>query len=645
MSLAVPLALLGLVTIPAIILLHLLRNRRELLAVSSLALWRDLQQKRQGARPRNIPLTLLLLLQLLVATALTLALAQPVSSFLRSKPQHTIFILDTTTSMLAEDAQAVAGSPGLAEDTLPAGLNRRFDMARQMIQNRLQNLQPRDSFVIIGLNRAPSLLLAGDGSQKSAAQMALDNLVPGGTGLDLGAALTLANGWLAEERPNQILVLTDGHFALNPDQLPTVFAPLEWQFLGAGPAAATSANFGNQALLNVSTRPWPDGRHRLFARVVNYSAAPVERTVRVLVDERPLESVVVNLAPQAETAQVWTLPAQAETARVELVEADILPLDNRADLLLARTSQYRVLLLTKPAPAGVEAVEPGRALRRALAAQPGLELTVDTLAAITERDLTDFDLVVLDGLPLALTVWPAVNLLVVNPPLGHPLLTARNYARSLRHDPAQDSALLAGVDLAGVYFNRAPQLEVPAWAELDAVALAAANPNQAVPLILHGQPGAGRVVVWGFDLDQSNLPARLALPLLTANTLATLLTSLPPPVVPLGEALHLAEATQVELPGGRRQTVADGSEFDRTRQIGLYRLYNDRGHLIGGFAVQAGSALESNLTTYFDPAGLAEVETGAAGAGPDVEVDEYWPWLAGAALAVLLLEGWLAWRK
>ncbi|RME75698.1 MAG: VWA domain-containing protein, partial [Chloroflexi bacterium] len=64
MSLLVPLALFGLLTIPAILLLHLLRSRRRQIPVSSFLLWRGLEQRRRGGLPRTIPLTLTLLLQL-----------------------------------------------------------------------------------------------------------------------------------------------------------------------------------------------------------------------------------------------------------------------------------------------------------------------------------------------------------------------------------------------------------------------------------------------------------------------------------------------------------------------------------------------------------------------------------------------------
>src|SRR6185503_9435614 len=109
---------------------------------------------------------------------------------------------------------------------------------------------------------------------------------------------------------------------------------------------------------------------------------------------------------------------------------------------------------------------------------------------------------------------------------------------------------------------------------------------------------------WAFDLAASNLQARLALPLLMANTLQTLLSPAPQPVVPLGEPVLINGNFSIEVPGGRRLSSLEleGSSglFTRTKQPGLYKIYNDQDAFVAGFAIHAGSALESNLSPQFE---------------------------------------------
>jgi hypothetical protein len=474
----------------------------------------------------------------------------------------------------------------------------------------------------------------------------LDNLIPGATGQDLPAALTLANGLIDPNRLNQIVVLTDGNYAVETDSLPPVLAPLDWQLIPSNPPTLQPSS--NQALLNVSARTLPDGRHRLFARAINYSDAPVARTVQVFAGERLFDEVTLQLEPQGETARVWTLPAPVETARVEIVEPDLLPLDNRAELLLLDTTHQRVLLVS----------DTPDTLMRALEAQPGVEVTIDPPSARTHNS-ADFDLTVFEGqgLPVELTTWPKGNILVVNPPLGHPLLPAPNFTRNLRPDPTSASALLTGIELSGVYFNRVLQVALPNWAKVDLKAtpapangLGEAAGGNGHPLVFHGAVDNSRLVVWAFDLGASNLPARLALPLLMANTLQTLLSPTPQPVVSVGEPIAINGNFRVEVPDGRRlSSVLDsegaGELFTRTKQPGLYKIYNQQDMLVAGFAVHAGSALESNLTPQLQPDTLNIQPPTSSTLPPQIEYYEIWPWLAGLVLVTVVVEGWLAWRK
>lgn len=624
MTLLLPLALLGLISIPIILVLHLLRNRREQLTISSLRLWRDLQQQRQGSRPRQIPLSLMLLLQLIAAIALTLGLARPALSFLLDQPQQTIFILDTSTSMAATDVPALPETPGQ-----PA---RRFDVARQAIKDYVQAMGQGDTVAVISLSPRPEILLTGNAEQKASALTALDNFTPGATGTNLPAALALANSLVGPDRQNQIIILTDGTYSVDSQKLPRVLAPVNWQIIPNQPAS------DNLALLDVSSRRMPDGRHRLFARVVNYGSAPVERTLRLLVDGEPSLENTVQVDAQADAAKVWSLPAQAQTAAVEIVQPDPLPLDNRAELLLLGAARRQVLLVS---------ANPDT-LAKALQAQPGVDLTVRAPGQANVNP-AEFDLTVFDSLPLELNAWPRGNLLVVNPPLGHPLLPAENFERDIRPNPESASPLLAGIDLSGVYFSRVPRVTVPEWATVDLESTAGED-GATLPLIFHGTVGGSRVAVWSFSLGASNLPARLALPLLTANTLTTLLAPSPLDTVPVGQPVLLAGNYGIELPDGRRlvpdSASTAGHVFSRTTQPGLYRIYSEGGAVVAGFAVHAGSPLESNLSQQIEPDTLTALDATAQPA-PDIEIDydEYWPWLAALALVVVTFEGWLAWRK
>jgi Ca-activated chloride channel family protein len=618
MSLLLPTALAGLFTLPVIVALHLLRDRRQQLPIPSLQLWRGLDRKVRGALPRNVPLSLMLLLQLAIAAAISLALARPVIPFVHRPAQHTVFVLDTSTSM---SAQSEATEFGVGQT--------RFDAARDVILGHLEAMEQEDTAVVVGLGPKPEVLLEVEGRNKARASLALQEITPGATGMNLPAALTLVNGIVKSDPNSEVVILTDGAFVGDAESIPEMKAPLTWRFVRS-PA-------GNQALLNVSAWTLPDGRHRLFARIANFDETPASRTVRVTVDGHDFSETAFALPPRDEVAQTWTLPGEAARAAVEIIEPDGLTLDNRAEVALEETARLRILLVSSSPDA----------LERALEAQPGVELTVVAPSAL-DHDPADFDAAVFDGMPPELTALPAGNLLVVNPPLGHPLLPAQRYSRGLRPDAKTASELFAGVDLSGVFFNRVPQIIPPDWAEVDLTALSrsptAVQPTEA--LVFHGAVGDTRLVVWAFDLTESNLPARLALPLLTANTLSLLRGPTPPPAVAVGDRVFIGAEFTVESPLGERHVLREDGVFAFTKQPGLYRIYDPAGDLAASFGVHAGSALESDLAVHFERDALsASSMVSEDQAHPLMEQLDLWPLFIVAVLAAVLLEGWLAWRR
>lgn len=96
-----PLALIGLVAVPALIAIYLLRNRFRRQEVSSLMLWVDARAARDGGtRLRRIQTPLLFLLELLAVLLLVFAASDPMMR-LRQGTRPMVVVLDDSFSMLA----------------------------------------------------------------------------------------------------------------------------------------------------------------------------------------------------------------------------------------------------------------------------------------------------------------------------------------------------------------------------------------------------------------------------------------------------------------------------------------------------------------------------------------------------------------
>jgi hypothetical protein len=599
MTFLLPLGLLALLTLPVILLLHLLRERRRRMAVPSLLHWQNLPRKREGERIRRLPLTLLLLLHLLAAALIGLALGRPqLAGALGGAPRQIAIIIDTSTSMATRD-----------------GPSTRFAQARERARTALNGLGGSDRAILIAAGPAARVIASGGAGDVAALHESLDQLRPGGTGVDLAGALTLAEAAFDGERARQVVVISDG--ALPSSAARTIAAPLDWQQVGTDQP--------NRAIVAFAARP-AGANVQVYARAANYSSTPIQTSILLYGDDQALGSRNVAIAAGGETELTWTLPAGYSWLRAALDGRDGLPQDDDGFLGLAQTRPIRAMLVS---------ANPD-ALRRALAAIPGVSVTVadpSSYSPAQAADVTLFD----SFLPPA---WPEGATLAINPPPDNALIpigqrTGRQAAAELAHS----GALLEGLSLEGVRFGDPRQVMTPAWA----------TPQLALgdtPLILRGRAGTHEIAIWNFDLAASNLPTRLAFPLLVARTVRDLTPPALPASIAAGARLALRpdpRAGQIELSGPEnlRATVAATQtlELDMLTLPGLYRVEERAaGEILfrGQVAVNAGAAIESDLRPRPAPP-IAGADQSLAGE-PRREMRDIWPWLALGALAVLMLE-------
>ncbi|MBP1466492.1 VWA domain-containing protein [Candidatus Chloroploca sp. M-50] len=617
MSLLAPLGLLALLSLPVILLLHMLRERRRRVVVPSLLLWQGLPQPQEAQRRRRLPLTLLLLLHLLAALLMALALAQPHWRFaLFGQAGHLAIVLDTSTSMAAP-ASNFGGS--------------RLDAAREEARRLISSPTAPTRITLIEAGPQARLLDTADPESMPRLMMALDELQAGGTGTDLAGALTLAEAALQGFPEARVVVLTDAALAETQaaslaDHATSV--PVDWVTVG-GPRE-------NRALVTLTARPRSNnGPVQVYARVVNYGNEPERTILRLFGDDQLLDAQVITLRPRGETELTWTVPRGLAILRAELDGNDDLPIDDVATLSLNQTRPVAVTIVS---------AQP-ETLQRALRAVP--RLTVSTVSptsygrtlATVEPDLTIFD----GFLP---ATWPAGGVLVINPPAGTPLLEVSTQQRqpvpgqlALRVTAAQPT-LFEGVSLDSVEFGPVAVIQPHAWA----TALLLRGDQ---PLMLRGRTGTSEIAVWAFDLERGNLTSRVAFPLLLTRTVRDLTPPALPGAILAGESLVIApdpRTTRIELgrPDGSAEVFMVGPGATQALDLALPGVYtlqeyaNQQLLYTGQLAVNAGAPAESDLTPRVLPASVAP------GLDPMLIEDEtgqpLWPWLLGLVLVVLLFE-------
>ena len=396
MPFATPLALLGLLFVPAVVAMYLLKLRRDEAIVPSTLLWNRLVADVEANAPwQRLRRSLLLLLQLLLVIALAILAARPFVERPAGLARDIVLVIDASASMGATD---------VVPDRLGA--------AKQAAIDALRDLPSGGKASVIAAGRTARVVATGS-SDMGRIRRAIDSIeVTASTG-DLGDALRLAGALAARSGDAEILVATDAALAAVPTA--TIDAPIRVLQVGRQQQ--------NQAIVALAIRSAPSGLTKsAFVSVANLDVAQAKRRLEVYADGALIDSRDLYIDPQARADIVVDDITQQNKRVVDSIEVrllddpdeppsnDRLASDDRAWAIVPRDRLRRVLLVTDGDPY----------LETALTYLPNTELYGVTPAKYGPTTHPEkFDLIVFDAnLPSTL---PATPILAIAPAQSSPL--------------------------------------------------------------------------------------------------------------------------------------------------------------------------------------------------------------------------------
>ena len=625
-----PLALIGLVSLPIIVAFYMLRLRRRDLPVGSTFLWQQLIRDVEANAPwQKLRFSWLLLIQLLIAAIVVLAAARPFTATTSDLAANVVLIVDTSASMATRTED---------ED--------RLALARARAAEVIGRLPERGRVTVVAAADTANVLVS-ETDDRDAALEAIDSIGPSQLPGDLTDAFALSSALAARDSDSTIVVVTDA----SGEELPEVAvgAPVVVERVGATDA--------NQSIAALSALRRSGGAQLdLFVAVANPSRDEAVRRLEVYADGALVDARELTIpAGQRSEALISTVPAGASTVEARLAGSDALATDDRAFAIVPAEARTRALL-----------VGSGDAyLENALALLPRLDLyAVEAAgyeAALEEAaaDGTPYGLFVFDGvLPAEAPPGAAIyidpdddgDFGTVGGRIEAPLID--------RTDP--EEPLLRFVDLTTVHVGRARTIELA-----EGMRSVVSTPRGA-PLVAVGQREGQRLGVIGFDLGESDLPLQVAFPLLMSNLVDYLLPAsegILPSSMPLGESFTASVEPGVErvsvvttgangagstveigvvggrltLPGAEAVGVREVRAVSGDPEIG--------GTVLGRTAVNLFSADESDVAPG-DPQRIVEmgrVTADDGDPGQPTRAEWWWP-LALAALALLAIE-WLLFHR
>ena len=546
-----------------IVLLYILKLRRRREPVSTLMFWEQLfREKQTTSLFQKLKHLLSLLLQLLFLTLLVLAIARPQFAFITKAARRIILIIDHSASM-----NALVSSDEERESNRVAS-NSRLESAKQRALRMVEGLRFMDEMMVISCHAKPTIHSPFTNHQKSLRQ-AIQSIQPTDINTNLEPALDLAYA-VAQTKPSAEIVIFSDFQVVSEDMLTQLQNPCEEVELHLLQVGAASDNVGitqfrvRKSLVNAFD-------YQTLLTVINASEEEKKCNVELYFNEDLFDVRPYTLAPGESKSEIFSnFTFEGGQLKAVLDAADALRTDNVAYAALPKREHIPVLLVTEENPF----------LEKALSVDENLDLSVTTPEDYDAK-ATGYHIVIFDrfnpptlGDGNYVIIYPPKNSDApaswkIGAPLETPIIT----------DWERTHPILRHVHLENVQIGEAYHVTPPATAEVlarsfeDPVLFVEVTPNR-------------KIVFAAIDILQSDLPLRIAFPVIIANTIQWFQGSSGIEEYHLhtgevltwkahGDGTDLPMTVTITGPGDRTwKTAVERGEilFDRTEIAGFYTL-------------------------------------------------------------------------
>jgi len=598
----------------ALVALYLLKLRRRRLEVPFADLWRQVLSETQStALWKRLRRIMSLLLQLVLLGLILTALLDPRLSATQHGRSIAI-VVDTSASMQATDGAS--------------GGKTRLEAAKDEARRLVRSLAGDDEAMIVAMDARPAPRGGFSGDDR-ALLADVDALAASDTSADVLRALRLAGDAL-RGRPRPTLVLI-GDGAWRQSELDEGARALgqnvELRYL---PVGRSSDNVGITAFAVRRYRA-NQTAYEVLVEVQSFRPAPSTVTLQLVQDGEVVETQKLPLGAGERVQRLYPDLAGAG-ARIEarLVDThDALPRDDVAYAVLPQKRKQKVLVVT----AG------DLFLEGALLLDENLDVDKRPPSAWNAAESAKYDAVVLDGFTPATP--PRTNALYLDPHgEGSPFAIRGSVDGPLITDTAAAHPLMRWVALKDLNIARASTFALAAGD----VAIASSFKQ---PVIVARERDGRKTAAIGFELRRSDLPLRVAFPVLLINALdwfagadsglvASYATGRPWRVpVPAGATelwVHAPDGTRTRAP------VHDARASYVAMRAGFYGL-ESAGAPNRTIAVNLASAEESSIAPKLQLSAvgrpLSAPEVGRIGVRR-----ELWGYFVALALLLAFVEWW-----
>ena len=612
MQFLAPMMLWILGLIPVLILIHLFKPKPKPIEVTNLFLWQEVLKDRGGnvtlkRLVQNLPLWLQILMVLLCA----LALSHPVWTLTLPQKGNVILVIDSSASMKS------VVEPGKT----------RFELAREAALELIDDLERTQQVLLIEAGSRSSVI-TGFSGHFSEVKKLIQGMEASDAAGTLEEALYLALSFVSLERDDRVVLISDGA-GQDMQALLNMHPAIEVRLISGG-----ERNIGVTKFEFRRDFSRPDS-YEIMVEVKNFSDSPADIPLRLSVDKYTLREDSLSLEP-GEKQTLFFPYSRLITgiARAEIEIEDDFATDNAAYLSLSESTDIWILLVS----------EGNYFLERLLESYPNVLLNrTDTIDPATwQEQALRHDLVIVDRMDFPEVSTGNFLLLDAYPPsFSAGKIGETAFPQIIdwdRETPLMQDLNLIDLNIEQASLFKTPSSFVPLLESSEGV------------LMSHYEDENLRIVLLNFDISRSDLPVKIAFPVMMSNIINWLTPNkleFSTSNVRAGESypLHLAPDSQefsIRIPGQRWKKIEANTKpfiFTDTHTVGVYTISEDRKNRY--FTVNLLNERESDLRTPV----LETVTENPKPRGPRELISTQrplWLFFLLPALLVLMLE-WHVW--
>ena len=478
MQLLNPLMLFTLGLIPVLILIHALKPKPRQIDITNLFLWQEALKERSShitleRLKRNLPL----FLQILIVILASLALAKPSWLYFASKQGDMILVVDTSASM---KTQFESGT--------------RFEAAREKALEIIEQRNPDQKILIIEAANKPAVK-GGFLDDSKQAKRVVKELTPSDASAELEKAIYLALSFVDPLKKDRLYLISDGSgeniaelVKNHPRIIPIII----------------SGGKRNIGITKFEFRRHVDhtDSYEIMLEIKNFNPAPIECAVRLSVDNAIILNRPITFNAREKKLLIFPYAGILTGIAKALIEIDDdFATDNQAYLSLNASKDIWVLLVSKG----------NHFLQRLLESYPNFKVNSinEIIPSSWHEQTRRHDIVIVDRMDFPKTKKGNFLLIDAYSPSIPAVKTGRvRFPKNL--DWNKKSPLMANVNIVGLAVEQAAGLRVDS-------SMQAVIESDRTGLMYVYEEGGFRAVFLGFDITRSDLPLKVAFPVMMSN--------------------------------------------------------------------------------------------------------------------------------